>query len=563
MTRLVRWQTLLAALGILIVVGLLAHLSFTHETAIVPVRGGTYTEGMVGNPQYLNPLLATSDVDRSIVSLLFEGLSSLRADGTVFSGLAQEWAVSVDGTVYTCTLRSDVRWHDGEPLRAEDVLLTLELVRSPDLPDPNHLAELWSRVRAEAVDNRRVRFVLERPYAPFLSHTSLPILPAHLLRDISPSELSTSAFNLSPVGSGPFRFVRLAEGPDGILTLDLAANTDYYDQARVPYLEGIRFRFYPTEAALVAALQQGEVDGAFGLSPAGLAQVAGQSDLMAYRTYLQAYTILFLNTRSPILADRRVRQAIALGLDQEELLAELGAEVFPAKGPISPISWAYKADLPTPQHDPERAIGLLEAAGWFDLNHDGVRERDIRQLELTLLTWDVPPERLRLARRIEQQLALLGIIVQVDVRSDAEQFRERVMRREYDLLLYGWRQLGRDPDEFALWHSSQIGPEGSNLSVFQNQDADRLLERGRRVLDQEQRTQAYWEFQELFLREVPAIPLYYPVYTYVVHSRIQGIALEPLNDLGDRFRSVSNWYMRTQKIIQEHSQPASTYGGGR
>lgn len=563
MTRLVRWQTLLAALGILSVVGLLAHLSFTHEAVIVPVRGGIYVEGMVGSPQVLNPLLATSDVDRSIVALLFEGLSSLQADGTVRPALAQEWAISPDGTVYTCTLRSDARWHDGEPVLVEDVLLTLNLVRSPQLPDPNHLADLWSRVRAEALDNRRLRFVLERPYAPFLSHTTLPILPAHLLRDIPPAEVASIAFNLSPVGTGPFRFVRMAEEADGTLGLELEANTDYYDPERIPYLEGIHFRFYPDEAALLTALREGKVEGAFGLSPGSLAQLAEQPDWIAYRTYLQAYTILFLNTQSPILADRRMRQAIALGLDQRELVAEIGMEVFPANGPISPISWAYKADLPPFRHDPAQAVRLLEEAGWTDLNRDGVRERDIRRLELTLLTRDLPPDRLLLARRIEQELASLGISVRVDVRSDAEQFRERVARREYDLLLYGWGQLGRDPDEFALWHSSQIGYEGSNLSSFQNEAIDRLLERGRLTVDRDQRTQAYWDFQELFMREVPAIPLYYPVYTYVVHSQVRGVTLEPLNDLGDRFRGIDDWYLRTQKVMRERSRPAREYRGGR
>lgn len=563
MARLVRWQAVLAALGILVVVGLLAHLSFTHEAAIIPVRGGTYIEGMVGSPQYLNPLLATTDVDRSIVSLLFDGLSTLQADGSVVPALVQAWTVSADGTVYTGTLRQDARWHDGQPVTVEDVLFTVALVRSPGLPDPNHVAELWSRVQVEALEGSRLRFVLERPYAPFLSYTTLPILPAHLLGDLGPAQLAESSFNLAPIGSGPFRFVALAEGQEGVPTLDLQANPDYYDQSRVPYLEGMQFRFYREESALLEALRRGELDGAFGLSPAGLAQAAEDPDLVFYRTYLQAATVLFMNTQSPALADRRVRQAIALGLNQEALTTDLGIEVFPANGPISPITWAYKADLPRLEHNSEHAEALLEEAGWRDLNHDGIRERDIRSLELTLLTRHLPPERALLARRIEQQLAPLGIAVRVDVRSDPEQFRERLSQKHYDLLLYGWGQLGRDPDEFALWHSSQAGLGGSNLSSFQNQDIDRLLERGRTVLNRDERTQAYWDFQELFLEEVPAIPLYYPVYTYVIRSRVHGVGLEPLNDLGDRFRSTNGWYIKTQKVIRALSRPASLYGGGR
>jgi peptide/nickel transport system substrate-binding protein len=560
MARLVRWQTFLAVVGILVVGGLLAQLSFTGQAVVIPVRGGTYTEGMVGTPQYLNPLLATTDADRAIAALLFDGLSTLKADGSVGPALAENWEVSASGTVYTCTLRSDARWHDGESVTSADVLFTLDLIRSPEIPDPNLLKELWSRVQVEALSERRLRFVLERPYSPFLSYTTLPILPAHLLQGISAEELQLSPFNLSPVGTGPFRFVRIQEAEDGTLSMDLEANPFYYRQPI--YLEGIRIQFYRDRGAVEEALLQGTVDGAFGVSSEALAR-ADSTDLVAYRTYLQACTILFLNTRAPLLSDLRVRQAIAQGLDRDALLKGYEETVFPANGPISPISWAYKPDLVPLPYDPAQAQALLEEAGWEDLNGDGIRERDVRSLELTLLSQDVPVERVVFARRIEQQLAQLGIAVNVVVLQDPQAFRERFANRDFDLLLYGWGQLGRDPDEFALWHSSQVGAGGLNLSSLQDAPIDALLEKGRVVRDHDVRTQVYWEFQERFVQEVPAIPLYYPVYTYAVSSRIHGVQLVPLNDLGDRFQGVTGWYIKTQKVILDRSRPASRYGNGR
>ena len=136
-----------------------------------------------------------------------------------------------------------------------------------------------------------------------------------------------------------------------------------------------------------------------------------------------------------------------------------------------------------------------------------------------------------------------------------------MLARDFDLLLYGWGQLGRDPDEFSLWHSSQIGPGGWNLSSWEDEDVDLILERGRVTQDQEMRTQLYWMFQERFVQEVPAIPLYYPLYTFVVRSRVRGVELAPLNDIADRFRGVSNWYIKTQKVIVGRSRPAPRYGG--
>lgn len=559
MVRLIRWQTLLAALGILIVVGLLAQFSLTRQTIVLPVRGGTYVEGVVGTPQYLNPLLATSDADRAIAGLLFEGLSQLQPDGSILPALAEGWETSPDGTVYTCTLRSEARWHDGEPVTTADVLLTLEIIRSPDFPDPYQIADLWSRVTVEALDDRRLRFTLEQPYAPFLSYTTLPVLPAHLLEGTPPADFSQSAFNLEPVGTGPFRFVEARE-EEGTLVIDLKDHPFYH--RRSPYLEGVQFRFYRDEATLVEALLEEEIDGVFGLSTEGRAQIAQEPELTVYHTYLQAYTILFLNTQSSLLIDSRVRHAIAHGLDQAALLEGFEEEIFLANGPISPISWAYKPDLPPQEQDLPRATTLLEESGWLDQDKDGIRERDVRSLELTLITHHIPEMWVTLAHRIKQQLAPLGIVLRVIVLEDSEAFNQRIRERDYDLLLYGWRQLGRDPDEFALWHSSQIGPTGWNLSSLDNQAIDQLLQKGRTTLDRERRTQLYWRFQEQFLQEVPAIPLYYPVHTFIVRTRIRNVDLPPLNDVGDRFHGIHNWYINTQQITIGTSRSAPRYEGG-
>ncbi len=560
MLRLFRWQILLAALGILLIAGLLAQFALLRETVAVPVHGGLYTEGVIGIPQILNPFLAGSDADRDISRLLFEGLSTLLPDGSIQPALAEKWDVSPDGTVYTCTLRSNAYWHDGEPVTTVDILFTLNLLRSPDFPTPSSLQGLWARVQVQALDDRRARFILERPYAPFLSYTTLPLLPAHLLQKVSPADLPASPFHLHPVGTGPFRFVRLEEGEDGIPMLELEANPLYY--RGLPYLDGVRFRYYRDEGLLTEALLRGEVDGAFGLSRSALERLAGRADLVAHRTYLQAYTILFLNTRSPLLGDRRVRQALALGLDREALIKGFEEEAFLANGPISPISWAYKPDLPAFPHDPARATELLEEAGWHDQNGDGVRERDVRSLELVLLTHDTPPERAVLANRIKQQLAPLGVSVRVAV-VPYETFRRRMANRDFDLLLYGWGQLGRDPDEFALWHSSQTGPEGSNLSSLQNEVIDHLLEQGRTTPDRDLRIPIYWQFQEEFVREVPAVPLYYPVYTYILPARLQGVELFPLNEPGERFRTIAGWYLKTQVQSRLRSTVAPRYGRER
>ncbi|MCJ7738850.1 MAG: ABC transporter substrate-binding protein, partial [Anaerolineae bacterium] len=218
MTRHIRWQILLIVIGAVLVGILLTYLALRYTTVFQPGYGGTYVEGIVGFPRYMNPLLSGyNEVDRDICSLLFNGLTRFTESGEIEANVARSWEVSADGLTYTFNLRSDVYWHDGTPLTADDVVFTVKLLQDPNFPAaPDTGQPIWQMVTVNQVDRRTIQFGLDEPFAPFLDYTTVGILPAHLLSGVMAASVPSAEFNVNPVGSGPYQLEQI-EVDDGVI----------------------------------------------------------------------------------------------------------------------------------------------------------------------------------------------------------------------------------------------------------------------------------------------------------------------------------------------------------
>ncbi len=495
-----------------------------------------YTEAVVGAPRNVNPLLASlNEVDRDLSSLVFSGLTYLGPTGEVLPDLAQSWEVSPDGLTYIFHLRPQVRWHDGQPFTAQDVVFTYSLLADPAFPGEPALSQFWRQVQCEALDSLTVQCKLPEPFAPFLAYASIGILPSHLLKDVKAADLPNLSFNRAPVGTGPFRLLQMDEG-----RALLGRNPDYH--LGPPHLERLELRFYPDVHAALTSLHRNEVQGLL------LGPIVAQEDLDAlasqerYR-FITAnrttYTVIFFNTESPPLNDQKVRQALSLLIDRNAITAGLLAgQALPADTPMPPGTWAHNTAVEPRRADRKAAQQLLSEAGW-QRGQDGLWRKDRQELRLVLVT-DDDPVRQAIAREAARQLREAGIVLLVTPVGAQEMIQDYLIPRNFQMALFSV-DPGLDPDPYPAWHSTQVSPEGRNVTGYADLDSDRLLEEARKTTDLTRRQALYYRFEDLFREKAPAVVLYYPLYTYVVNERLKGVDPGVLFYPASRFVNVWKW----------------------
>jgi peptide/nickel transport system substrate-binding protein len=549
-TQSIRWQILLILLGIVLVGVLLTYLAVNYTTKVLPGRGGTYVEGMAGFPQLLNPLLsAYSETDRDVSSLLYSGLTRLDERGELVGDLARDWDVTIDGLQYTFRLRSNAYWHDGVRVTANDVIFTYGVLQDPEFPAHPELGQaVWQSASLDLENENTVRITLQEPYAPFLHFTTTGILPAHLLADVEPSELASHPFNLRPVGSGPFQLQEM-DVEDGLVTSAVLQRHERYHLDR-PFIERVQFRFYRSREDLIDAYAEGQIEGIAGLTAQELVTARSYSSLRLYSAPIAETAMVLLNLAEadlPFFQESEVRQALLYALDRQLLIDEqMGGQAIVAHSPLMPGTWAYSEDVTHYDHDPDLAGSLLDEAGYqLARNLDQTRAKDDRELTFTLLTWS-EPHRIAVANALAEQWSSAGVRVTIES-LPADQLHEALEQRDFEAVLIHLPTPG-DPDPYPFWHETQVDG-GQNYSGLQHRRISEVIEQGRVMGNPERRRLLYYEFQELFAEEVPALLLYVPVFTYGVDERIHDVQLAPLMSPPDRFQTIESWWIVPRRVL--------------
>jgi peptide/nickel transport system substrate-binding protein len=544
----VRERKMAVILIFIVVVGVLwaASAAMQARTDVVPRPGGTYREGLVGQPRFISPMLArTNDIDMAITRLVYSGLLTFNAEGQLTGDLAERVDVSEDGKKYTAHLRSGILWHDGEPFTAADVLYTFQTIQNPDAKSP--AAPNFQGVTVEKVDDNTVTFTLREPYAPFLYNLTIGIAPEHIWAGVDPQTIGLAEQNFKPVGTGPFVFAKLRKRSLGeILEYELSRNERYHGGA--PYLGTITFAFYETNEDVLRAFRRGAVQGMGYVPPSFAPDVAGSRSITVHHVKLpQVFAVFFNQARNQALADRTVRTALDLAADRERLIREaLSGEGVRADAPIPEGFLGHVADLGRVPYQPEKAKQNLEEAGWKDEDGDGIRQKGDLKLAFTLVTTDWP-EYVTTADILRENWRAIGADVTVVSRSVGTVQTDTIRPRDYDALLYG-EVLGADPDPYPFWHSTQTRDPGLNLALYKDRDADKLLEEARKTTDDDKRREIYEKFQERLVESVPALFLYSPSYTYATRSPVHGAAIDALPLPSERFATISSWYVKTRRV---------------
>jgi ABC-type transport system substrate-binding protein len=618
---------------------------YIRNTEIRPALGGTFIEGIVGQPRFINPIYASSnDIDRDLVELLFSGLMKYGQEGQIVNDLSESVEIEENGKIYRIRLKDNVFWTNNDSsskarkLTADDVVFTIKTIQNPDYKSP--LRVNWLGVEVEKISDYDVLFKLKNPYSAFLENLTVKIIPQYIWQNVSPEQFPLSVYNLNPVGSGPYKFVGLTQDNSGYiksLSLKINPKTD----REKPYLKDIRFRFFEKESDLINAAKKGEIGG-FSLSAVESENLFNNSSFREYDFPMPRYFAVFFNpSKSKILSDKKVRQALNYGVDKEEVVKNiLNSRALIVDSPILPNIYGFEAPETIYQFDLDAAKVLLDEAGYKE-NENGIREKIVNKdpafqfksnlqtgssgteveelqkclakfpdiypsgeisgyfgpktkeavikfqekysedilkpsgltagngnvkqgtreklnelcvkypqertpLKITLITVN-QPTLVAVADLLKSQWRTLGVDVEIKALDDVSALERDVIKpRNYEAILFG-EALGQIPDPFPFWDSIQKNDPGLNLAVYENKNADKLLEEARQTLDDGERQKKLEKFQDILIGDVPAVFLYSPSYIYSVSGEIKGLEETIITDPSKRFSEIENWYIKTKR----------------
>ncbi len=514
-----------------------AYYAATEE---VPAKGGSFTEGIVGQPTFVNPLLSSgSDSDESAIELLFPRLGSL----------TEEYVTSPDRKTVSVKLKKDLAWDDGTPLTANDVVFTVETMQ--DILVRGSGAGAWYGVIAETTNDDEVRFTLREPSAFFESTVrALRVAPHHIFGAIPAANLRLSAYNLEPVGAGPWKFAGMKTERSGFITeMDFVPNPRY--AGTEPFMTNFSLRFYPDEESAIAGFNAKEIDGFGGINPDEAKELLVEHRLASIS--LPRYYAVFFNPNThPALKEKTVRQALAYAIDRKKIARDVFSDyAAAAEGPLAPQTEGYDAAaLTAPDNAAEAAKTILNAAGWLVNPEDGIRYKTIGKERIKLAFAVLTPEIPNLLRTMEiVKKDWLAIGVQADVTPMAVEDMQKgpLKTRNYEMAVFG-NVLKGNPDVFAFWHSSQKFYPGLNLAMYDNKAVDAILA-GISKAEKPDRAQLT-KLQQIIHDDAPAAFLINPNYIYALPTNLHGFNADGLVSPEDRLQDTAAWYVRTKRILR-------------
>ena len=514
---------------------------------LAPRTDGTYAEAVLGPVNTLNPIFANSSAEQSASYLMFSRLMRYDTTGTLGYDLATDIKLNEAKTVYTVSIRPDVKWHDGTKLTADDIAFTINLIKNPNV---RSTITGWHDISIKVINQTTIEFILKSTYSAFEHVLTFPILPKHVLGNVAPANIRENNFSQNPIGSGPFklRFTQDVDINTSRKIVYMARNDNYYhDMAKLAHFQ---LHVYSTTDDIVNALSSNEVNAANDLLPNDIAQI-NQKKYTVLSKPIQSGVYAILNTKSTLVSDPQIRKALQVGTDTVAIRGKLSVKALALDLPL--MNNQLIGDVPKlPGYNQASAMKILDDAGW-KLNSTNVRVKDSKELKLSVVTLK-NSEFEGVLETISGQWRKLGISIDTKVLDPADVTQNAIQTilqpRNFDVLLYQLN-IGADPDVYAYWHSSQATSQGSNFSNYSNVISDDALLSARARVEPSLRNAKYLTFVRQWLVDVPAIGLYQSTTQYARSSNVKSFdnSVVLVSSI-DRYSDVLNWSVGTNKVYK-------------
>ncbi len=522
-----------------------------------PSNGGTLNVAIGADPATMNRFLAADSASLRASAPLFPNLYQANPDLSVSPDLAESMPIlSTNRKQWTVKLRRNARWSDGRTIVADDVLATIAIQRNPALV--TDVVFDWTMLETvEKLDNRTVRFTLTQAYAPFLANSLTTfVAPAHIYGALDVTRMAADPVSQQPiVTGGPFKFEKRSSSE-----VELSANLGYY--AGRPHLDRMILKIIPDPGTAASAISNGDLNWEPDLGSAALLRLQGAAGATV-RKYpdLSFYDVRFNDRPDHLFGDKLVRQAFAHAIDKEALVKKVtGGNGVPLWGDIAPQSWAYEPGAALKYKlDLGVARQLMQQAGW-QVGADGIASKAGKRFSSKLYVRSDAPSRVMAAGLIANQARSIGMeLVPTPVAyynpADKSSFFDPLKKGDYDLAFTGFAS-GLDPDQFRVFHSSQLRPEhnpaGFNWTGYTNPALDTLIEQERSTVlttDSETRgarRKVFSKIERLLSEDVVTYFMWADDNGQAFSPKVGGIGGQSLLhlDYGRNVRVLADWYLQ-------------------
>lgn len=497
-----------------------SQMKVEHQNVLPSIESadpnGTLVLALSGEPTFFNPILYTDSESGEVVDLVFNGLVKVNETLEIIPDLAERWETSDDGREWKFFLKKGVKFHDGEELTAKDVVFTFNKILDTTTNTVRRSDYIINGkpIKFLVAGKYIVKAVLPEPFAPFLVRMSMGILPEHLFRN---ENINKSKYNQNPIGTGPFKFVRYKTADH----VKLTRNDSYF--GRIPLLKDIYFKIIMDSNVQLIALRKGEIDLA-GIQPKDLEMMEKENKVNIFKYDRMLYSYFGFNCQKAPFDNPDVRRALAYAIDKKALIKTVTKGLAsPAYSPSHPISWAYNPEVEKYEYNPKKAKELLFSQGWKLVGKQMVKDGQSFKFHVYIAKGSKASE--KTVTMVQFFLKQIGVDLEIRILewSSLLKIVNAVEQpKAFDSIMMAW-SLGIDPDSYSIWHSSQY-PKGFNHNGYANKEVDMLLERGRRELDRDKRSQIYGRMYEVIASEQPYYFLWYPKSIAGVSRRVGGLS---------------------------------------